>query len=92
MSDTDPFAPVLGASDPGHPAQQGPRRTLGGALATVLLVVAGTLAAAAPTAALIGLLFAVAVGALAGFTAGLRQCRERPVRLCLPLTGRCLRF
>lgn len=93
MSDTDPLAPVLGASDRHNPAQQGPQRTLRGALATVALAIVLFAAMAAPTPVLVGLLLAPAVGGVLALTVGYRRSRpRRPVRLCLPWTDRCVQF
>jgi len=92
MSDTDPLAPTLGASDPKQPAQAGPRRTLRGALATVVLALGIIAGMAAPTAVLVAALLVPAVAGVAGLVVNAvyhRVCRPR--KLCFPGTELCVR-
>ncbi|MEF8801315.1 MAG: hypothetical protein V5A38_06750 [Halolamina sp.] len=92
MSETDPLAPVLGATDSQHPAQHGPQRSLRGAIGTVAIALVLFVAMAAPTPVLIGLLLAPAVGGVLALGVRSRGRPGRPVRLSLPWTDRCVQF
>lgn len=90
MSDTDPLAPTLGAHDPQQPAQAGRRRTLRGAMATIVLVVGLLAAMAAPKAVFVGLLLAPTVLGVAAMAVSFGRRRSGGTgKLCLPGTDRC---
>jgi hypothetical protein len=86
MTNTDPLASTHGARGT-QDSTHSPQRTLGGALATVLLTVGLFLAMVAPTPVVVGALSAPAVGGLALLVAKHRRTR----RLCVPRTDRCVR-
>lgn len=92
MIDTDPFASAWEASGPAGSSRYRTERTTGGALATVVLAVGPIIAISVPTATFVGLVVAAVLGTSFGFVVGARRRSNRPDRLCIPGTGRCVRL
>jgi hypothetical protein len=86
--DPDPVVPRLDTSGTRVPRRVEQPRTLGGAAATVALLLAGVLVAAASPMLLAGALSSLAIGAVAGFLVSRRA--DRRLQFCLPRQSVCV--